>query len=155
MIHQFRIHQCRLPQVKLTCSCCIAASCSSFWIYVQYQRQPLLQKLQMQVYSSKSLLSVLVAFSVASGLQHFSPGPFGGVGTFYSLTSEHEIIYFHFSSSLSVFAVLSAACPCPHSYPPPLPAAFLYPPNNQRMHGWMGGVIMFPIVEYPFHSTNS
>ena len=32
----------------------------------------------------KLLLSVFVALSVACGLQHLSPGPVPGVGTFYS-----------------------------------------------------------------------
>ena len=41
----------------------------------------LLFKLQMLVYSF--LLSVLAVLSVACGLQHLSPGPVAGGGTFY------------------------------------------------------------------------
>ena len=42
----------------------------------------------MQVCSSKSLLSVSAVLSVACGLQHLSPEPVAGGGTFYSYNNQ-------------------------------------------------------------------
>ena len=45
----------------------------------------------MHEFFLKSLLLVLVALSAACGLQHLSPGPVAGGGTFYSGQSDHAL----------------------------------------------------------------